>query len=168
MWHKHATIDKRLFEYIRKVLPEGSTILELGSGWATGELAKHYKMYSVEHDPKYVGVYNSTYLEVPLCEHKQIHKHESTVWYDPTLLASKLKGIKYELLLVDGPVRVRSGFVKYQRLFDLNVITIFDDVDRSIDGLVVSAVARGLKRPYTVYSEGKSFAVLNDPIWEKK
>ena len=30
-----ASIDESLYDYIREILPPGSTILELGSGWGT-------------------------------------------------------------------------------------------------------------------------------------
>jgi len=122
------SIDKKLYDYIREILPEGSTILELGSGEVTDVLARDYTMYSVEHELEWVGKYNSTYLHVPLCEHKAIKNHLHTRWYSADILRPLLKGIKYDLLLVDGPPQTRSGFFKYMGLFDSNAICHFRDV----------------------------------------
>jgi hypothetical protein len=168
-FHDHS-ITENLFNYIRKTLPSGSTILELGSGWATGEMAKYYTMYSVEHDEEYLYKHNSTYLHVPLSEHKPLANHQSTLWYDAKILREELKGLKYDLLLVDGPPQTRSGFYKYHDLFDTSVIWVIDDMHRSIDKKVVSSIASALERPYIVYcsEDGKPFAVLNDPILEGK
>ncbi len=161
-----ASITENMFNYILGVLPDGSTILELGSGWATGELAKHYTMFSVEHDEDYLDKYDSTYLEVPLKQHKKLKNHESIIWYDSDILAEKLKGIKYDLLLVDGPPQTRSGFYKYKELFDSDAIWIFDDIHRSVDRRVLNSVATAARRPYVVYCsvDGKPFGVINDPV----
>lgn len=159
------SITKTLFDYILKTLPKGKTILELGSGWGTGELAKHYTMYSVEHDEEYLGKYDSTYIHVPLKEHKPLANHKSTIWYDPEILWKKLQWIKYDLLLVDGPPHTRSGFHKYFDLFDSDVIMVFDDYQREIEKKVMNSIASRLNRPYVVYcsDDGKPFAVINDP-----
>ncbi len=160
------SITKKLFDYILKTLPDGKTILELGSGWGTGELAKHYTMYSVEHDEEYLGRYDSTYIHVPLKEHKPLANHKGNIWYDPEMLWKKLQWIKYDLLLVDGPPHTRSGFHKYFDLFDSDVIMIFDDYQREIEKKVMNSIASRLNRPYVVYcgNDGKPFAVLNDPV----
>ncbi len=158
-------IDDDLYDHIRKILPEGSTILELGSGEGTDRLAKHYKMYSVEHDIQWMNKYKSTYLYAPLCEHKAVQNHKGTVWYTADILRPQLKGLEYDLLLVDGPPQSRCGFVKYFDLFDPKAIMVFDDVQRGRDEKVVLSVATKLKAPYVVYGAGgkKLFGVINDP-----
>lgn len=160
------SIDKKLYNYIRAVLPAGSTILELGSGEVTEVLARHYTMYSVEHDPKWVGKYTSTYLYVPLCEHKPIKNHEHTRWYSADVLKPQLQGIRYDLLLVDGPPQTRSGFFKYMSLFDASAIWIFDDSNRGGDRAVLNSVGTRLDRPWITYHSGpdKTFSVFNSPL----
>jgi hypothetical protein len=160
-----GSITEALFNYIRSVLPDGKTILELGSGWGTGQLAKYYTMYSVEHDEKYLDKYDTTYFYVPLKEHKPLHNHKATLWYDPKILRDMLDGLKYDLLLIDGPPHTRSGFFKYFDLFDETTILVFDDVIRGIDRKVINSISSKLKCPYTVYGngEGKPFGVINDP-----
>ena len=158
-------IDKKLYNHIRNILPEGSTILELGSGHSTGVLAKHYTMYSVEHDLEWVDKYNSTYLYVPLKEHKEIKHHRYTRWYDATRLKEELVGIKYDLLLVDGPPVTRSGFFKYMSLFDSNAIWIFDDSNRGPDLKVINSVCTKLDRPWVTYMcKDKTFSVIGSPL----
>jgi hypothetical protein len=159
------SIDKSLYDFIRKVMPEGGSILELGSGWSTSELSKNYTMHSVEHDEEFVGKYNSTYIHAPLKEHKKIKNHKYNIWYDADVLRNKLKGIKYDLLLIDGPPGTRSGFIKYIDLFDTNAIWIFDDSNRGSDWDVVNSAASRLEVPIVTYhgSTSKTYSVLNHP-----
>ena len=51
-------IAPELYNWIRENIKDGSTILELGSGTGTIELCKHYTVYSVEHDKKWIGNLN--------------------------------------------------------------------------------------------------------------
>jgi len=164
-WFDDKSISKKLFDYIVEVVPKGGTVLELGSGWATGELAKHFKMYSVEHDEQWVGKYDSTYLYVPLKEHKPLANHKDYIWYDADILREKLSGLKYDLLLIDGPPKTRSGFYKYHDLFDASVIWVFDDISSEGDRKVISSCATRLLKPFVSYycEDGKPFVVFNDP-----
>jgi predicted O-methyltransferase YrrM len=160
------SIDKGLYDLIRKILPDGSTILELGSGWSTGKLAENYTMYSIEHDEEYLDKYKSTYIHAPLKEHKAIKNHTTTTWYDGDVLKEKLKGIKYDMILIDGPPGTRSGFIKYITLFDTSAILVFDDSSRSPDKAVVNSVAGRLKAPFVTYrdSRKKTYTIINHPF----
>lgn len=159
-------IDKFTYDFIRGILPDGSTILELGSGHTTDTLARDYTMYSVEHEEKWIDKYNSTYLHVPLCEHKAIKNHIHTRWYNADILREKLKGVKYDLLLVDGPPMTRSGFFKYMKLFDTSAIWLFDDTSRAGEARVMNSVSSRLGVPWTTYHTGsdKTFSVINSPL----
>ncbi len=161
-------IDEGLYKYIRKTLPEGGVILELGSGEGTKRLAEHYKMYSVEHDKEWMDKYNSTYFYSPLRWHKPVKNHKGSEWYNSTILESHIKGLKYDLLLVDGPPQSRAGFVKYFRMFDTKAIMVFDDLQRGKEEKIVLSIATKLKVPYIVYGAGskKLFGVINDPCTE--
>lgn len=48
------------FLEIQRILPKGSTILELGSGSGTEVLSREYSMISIEDDPKFIGNINLT------------------------------------------------------------------------------------------------------------
>jgi hypothetical protein len=158
------SLSPELHKYIRTVLPEGSTILELGSGFGTDILSKHYDMFSVEHDLDFLDRYNSTYIYAPLKEHKAIKNHEGTVWYDADVLRPQLRDLEYDLLLVDGPPESRAGFLKYFDMFDPDAIMVFDDVNRKRDNSVMNSIAAKLNVHYVTYGAGteKLFGVIND------
>jgi hypothetical protein len=160
------SIDESLYEFIRETLYEGSVILELGSGYGTSRLAKHYNMISVESDLDFVGKYDSWYIHAPMKEHKALANHDGTLWYDVDILRPKLKGLEYDLLLVDGPPKWRAGFLKYKAMFNLDTFMIFDDFERDIERKVVNSIASHLGCSYAVRGngEGKPFAVFNDPL----
>lgn len=147
-------ISRELFDYIRLILPEGSTMLELGSGWGSSQLALHYTLYSVEHDPVWVDRYDSHYIYAPLVDG----------WYDVQVLERTLPKY-YDLILVDGPpghVGIgRIGFFHNLRLFRTDVPIIFDDVDRPAEYALMVQVATALRKPYQVFPSGaKKFGVV--------
>jgi len=86
------SISAHLHNFIGATLPMGSTILELGSGRGTALLASHYGMHSVEHDLRFVGLYDSSYIHAPI----------RNGWYDTDVLRGELPD-RYDLILVDGP-----------------------------------------------------------------
>ncbi len=147
------SIDKELFDYIRQVLPTGKTILELGSGWASGILSEYYTVYSIEHDPQWVGKYNTHYIYAPI-------RHG---WYDVSVLSTELP-THYDLILIDGPTGTigRWGFYTNLYLFNTNTIMIFDDVNRIAEYHLLTAVSHKLNKPYTIYESNgeKKFGVI--------
>ncbi len=158
-------ISKELFAYMKRVLPEGKTILELGSGAGTLQLLKHWEVISIEHDPEFVEKLTNQCIYAPLKEHKAVANHEGTVWYDADTLRPQLKWLQYDLLLVDGPPESRAGFVKYFDMFDSTALIVFDDVNRRRDNAVMNSIASKLEVPYVTYGAGtaKLFGVINDP-----
>ncbi len=150
-------ISVELFNYIRKTIPEGSTILELGSGTGTGELVKFYTVFSIEHDVRFLDLHHSNYIFAPI---KNYHKYR---WYDNTILAAKLPK-KYDAILIDGPPGGygREGFFKNIHLFDIDVLLIFDDVNRKPERKLFYDVVKHLKRPYQIIecSDKKWFGII--------
>ena len=121
-----ASISSKLYLFILDFLPAGSTILELGSGIGTQFLSQHYTIFSVEHDKKWAGKYDSTtYIYAPLVD---------DLWYDREILKKNLPK-QYDLLLVDGPPtsRRRIQFWEHRDLFNLNVLIIIDDTVRILE-----------------------------------
>lgn len=118
-------IAPEVYNWIRKNIKNGSTILELGSGTGTSELSKYYKMHSIEHDENFVGKYDSTYIHAP------IKQYDGYRWYDVDILEEKLP-IEYDLLLIDGPPGGigRIGVVHNIDLFNTDIPIIVDDTNR--------------------------------------
>ena len=66
-------ISQELVNWIYNNIPEGSTILEFGSGYGTAELVKKYTVYSIEDNIDWVNfVPESTYFYAPIKDN----------WYD--------------------------------------------------------------------------------------
>ena len=145
------SISKALFTYLEETLPEGKTILELGSGWGTGKLAEKWNVWSVEDDAKWAGKYNDQYFEVPL----------SDSWYNPGILAIYLEGLAYDLLLIDGPYDNREGFLNYLYLFNADVPMVFDDVRRKSGRRIIEQTSVKLDRPWDLHGQGREmFGVI--------
>ncbi len=158
-------ISEELFQWIRDNLEEGKTLLELGSGTGTGELVKHYNVYSIEHDIAWLFKYHDNYIHAPLKEHKQVAHYcdGKPIWYDARALERELPKIDYDMILVDGPPKWRSGFMKYWSLFKDDVPVVVDDVNRIRDLKILRGVSVRKKTPFTVYNTwvgGKHFGAV--------
>ncbi len=152
-------IDEELFLYIKEILPKGKTILELGSGEGTAELAKYWNIHSIEDNKEWLYKYDSAYIHAPLKKHKLVKKLPGDVWYNANILRQELLPLEYDLLLIDGPCREnasRAGFIKYKSLFNLDVPIIFDDVNRTKDWDVAVRLASILRRPITIHNTHKT------------
>ena len=148
-------ISKQLFDWLLKALPKKSTILELGSGSGTEQLARHFRMVSVEHDPAYVGLYASTYIHAPIVKG----------WYDAAIVGKALSRleVRYDLLLIDGPPQRfgRAGILRHLGLFDLTKPIVLDDVHRASERELLEVLAKRVGRRRKIFSDGvKSFGVL--------
>lgn len=163
----NASISKICFDYIRKILPDGKTILELGSGWGTSALSKYYKMYSIEHDIRFINSYDSTYIHAPIKLYNDKWKApnipQNDGWFDVDKL-SKLSEIKYDLILVDGPpgwlnsagpgkTIGRGGFYKHLDLFNTNVPIIIDDINREAEKILLEKLSKKLNKTYTILND---------------
>ena len=136
-------------QVIEKVLPKGSTILELGSGDGTRDLINlGYKMISIEQDPKWQYIHHDNYIEAP------IKKYDNYWWFDADYLNDLPD---YDFFLVDGPTgppeeefnNCRIGLLDHKYLFNLSVPILVDDTNR----LNEINLAKGLigDRQYTDY-----------------
>lgn len=151
------SISKECYDFIRELLPEGKTILELGSGLGTDLLSKHYTMYSIEDNKAWVNKFKSTYIHVPIKKYDNEWTAPSlpgvnNSWFDPNILKQKLTSdVKYDLILVDGPSGFfgRGGFLKHLDLFNTNVPIIIDDIHREEMDLMI-AVSERLNKPYKI------------------
>ena len=146
------SIPKRLFDFILQIVPEGGTILEMGSGWASGQLSKHYTVYSVEHKQEWMNLYDTHYIFAPIVNG----------FYDPEILKRELPEF-YDLILIDGPGSDigRYGFFTNLHLFNTNIPILVDDTHRPDEQRLVRDLCRKLGRSPQLYKEyNKSFTLI--------
>lgn len=117
------SVEKECYDYIRSALPDGSTLLELGSGATTKLFTEFYTVYSIEHNIRFVDEYHSNYIYAPLVGN----------WYDVATVRDRLP-LKYDCILIDGPPgdlsNNRIGFYNNIELFNTDVLMVFDDTNR--------------------------------------
>jgi hypothetical protein len=146
-----GSISHDLYKHIQEILPEGKTILELGSGWGSSKLMGRWNLYSIEDREKWFKMFNPQSFLFPL-----VDAHDK--WYDLELMKSTLRGLKYDLLLIDGPRYGRKNFPANLDLFDMSVSMVFDDVKRKEGQTVIEEVSLLVGRPYKIWH--KSFGVI--------
>ncbi len=157
-----------LIRWIKDRIPQGSNILEFGSGEGSIELSEHYNIFCIEHDMEWIKFGQSShvnYIHAPLKEHKQVEGFEHSFWYDPRPIVKALENIKYGTVIIDGPPGCigRSGFLKYIDYFDLSGNLLMDDFHREKEAKLAVKISRIIKRPFTVKDawEGKAWAYFH-------
>lgn len=131
-----------MIDWIKHTFNQGAPILELGSGHGTtAELYKDFKLYSVEHDRAWVGLYNSPYIYAPLVNG----------WYHPRVFDLLPK--EYSLLIIDGPPgKDRLNIIHYWPRFNQDdAFVVIDDSER--DGLFLACLFDG---GYRIIAEDRS------------
>lgn len=159
-------MNQTTFDYIRSILPDNSTILELGSGTGTNELAKFYKMYSIEANPNWLNKFNSTYIYAPIKMYNQLYTapgiENNFGWHDYQILSKELADLHYDLIFIDGPEGKygRAGFLKHINLFNTNVPLIFDDIHRKPEMDLLIEVSKVLNKPYKILEDNITGVIL--------
>ena len=150
-------ISEELYQWIIDNLKANKTILELGSGSGTIELTKKYKVYSVEHNERWIGHAKDTnYIYAPIVQYSDYK------WYSLVGL-EVLKVLKYDLILVDGPPGNvgREGFLHNLHLFDTSVPIIIDDTNRISELMLAKDVAKKLNKKMIYFTGvGKNFIII--------
>lgn len=141
------------FEFLGSRLSPESTIVELGSGEGTRRLVDCYaRVFSVEHDEKYVGKYDSNYIHAPIVDG----------WYDRTAIAYGLPS-RMDCLIIDGPTGAigRQGVLRHLDLFG-PVPMLVDDVHRGAEREIIMAIAAQRQQRFAVHClpDGRAFATI--------
>ncbi len=143
-------IEKVLFDFIRQILPDNSTILELGSGdGSTFHFLKYYKVYSIESDKNWINRHPSNYIYAPIING----------WFDINAIKNGLPP-DYDLIFVDGPLGKsetslgRSPFLKHLDLFNTEIPIIFHDTYRRDERELAINVAHKLNKPVVFFQRG--------------
>jgi hypothetical protein len=145
-------IERVVFEFILKTIPQGSKILELGAGYcSTHAFSMFYKPYSVDDNINYIGLYdNVTYVLAP---------RKNGGWYDKTMIESIPKD--YSMIFVDGPSgHSREGILDNLDLLDLDVPMIFHDTNRKPERDLAIAVAERMGKEIVFYDDGDFWGVI--------
>lgn len=160
-------IQESCYNFLVETLPEGSTLLELGSGVGTMHLAKHFKMYSIENYLEWVDKYDSTYIHAPIKHYDDKWtapdlpgegSARQSGWFDPDKIIGNLPE-KYDAILIDGPNGMfgRGGFLKHLDLFNTDVLMVFDDINRESEMELMKAVSKQVGRPYVVLDKNTGY-----------
>ena len=157
-----VSINKVCIDFIKFLLPKGSTIIELGSGeGSTVAIGQDYKLYSVENQPEWYDKFKdyTTYIN---CGSKSYDTEYTKpkefpldkAWYEPDDLFPNLPK-SYELILIDGPGGHthgwgRGGFRKHIDKFNTDAYMVFDDINRAEESLLMVSISEYLERDYEV------------------
>lgn len=145
-------IEKPLYDYIRTHFPQGSHIIEFGSGTGSIELSKHYNLWSIEHDKKFLGLAPTNYIYAPLKDS----------WYDVESIRQRLPQTQ-DLLLIDGPpmgLGDRRIFLKHLELFSPTATIICDDINRPKDRELFDELTKITGRTPQILQFNKTVGVL--------
>tara|TARA_Y100001937_G_scaffold125179_1_gene191442 strand:+ start:648 stop:1112 length:465 start_codon:yes stop_codon:yes gene_type:complete len=142
------SISDKCIELISELIPNGSTILELGSGHATYTLSNNYEVYSIEQDTAWVNKYPVNYIHAPL----------NDGWYDTKIVKENMPK-SYDLLLIDGPAGVvRGKFMENVKLFEPiihNIPIVIDDIHRDVEKLLAEELSEYLNKQYIVLEDDR-------------
>jgi SAM-dependent methyltransferase len=145
-------LPKEAIEWIFENVPEGSTILELGSGYGTEILSKSYKMYSIEQNEDWLNKFDSNYIYAPIVDG----------FYSRECLKNITK--EYDLLIIDGPTKLsggRLGLIENIDLFNLDCDILIDDVHREDELKLLIEISKILKKDYIIiFCDNKKFGII--------
>lgn len=129
------SISQDLISNLKEILPNGSKILEFGSGYGTQMLIEAgYDMFSVEENPSFAGLFHNQYCLAEITDG----------WYNTEKVSSFLKGKSFDAILIDGPAHGER-----LKILDSNInfndfkIIIVDDIERKEDAEVFSILSEG-------------------------
>lgn len=138
-------LPRRALNWIYENIPHSSTIIELGSGDGSKELAEKYDVHSIEHDSEWLNLYDVSYIHAPIVENEVSTKYGEIGWYDPQPIKSNLPK-NASLIIIDGPPGSigRSGILSHLELFDWSIPVLIDDIDRQAEFRISQEISNQL------------------------
>jgi len=118
-----------VFSWIEENIPFGSTIVEFGSGEGSKRLSENYNLFSIEHNPEWLGFSNGTYIYAPIQLSDEFPGEIG--WYDIDRIKENIP-VKIDLMIIDGPNGAigRSGILAHTELFSWTFPVVIDDLHR--------------------------------------
>ena len=139
------SLPEELMAWIWTHIPDGSTILEFGSGNGSLKLSEKYDLMSIEHDPKWLHLSNGRYIYAPIVENKSSSNFSECGWYDIEKLVDL--PVFFDVIIVDGPTGTigRSGILEYIDQMPRCDYLIIDDTDRKPEQNLASIMIERLE-----------------------
>jgi len=125
-FHPEYAAPNSMFDWLNDNLPNGSKILEFGSGTGTMELTKNFEVTSIEDNEQWLYLaQDSTYIYAPLVND----------WYDWQAL-DILKDETFEAIVIDGPyetadrIHLIDWINAYPNVFNQARFVVIDDANQ--------------------------------------
>ena len=132
----HWSICDGILATIALLSKDGDRLLEFGSGFGSQLLAEYCIVTSVEHDPKFLGLFpRVTYINAEIIDYDTTESNPSSYkWYDIDAISPHLED-GFEFILIDGPTAEigREGILSHLDKFRAIPLWIIDDVLREKD-----------------------------------
>jgi len=148
------TSRANFIDYLIDNYPKDITVLEIGAGhYSTKILSENFqKLYSIESDSKYIGIYNSNYIHVPI--------DNKTFWYDFQIFETKIPK-DYDLLILDGPLGGFNDMYKNSDfLFRLGFCQSYHAIKKNIPIIVDDTKRDWRERQVVEFLKSKNYSVL--------
>jgi len=145
-------IEFCLYEYLTSKFPEGTKMLELGSGAiSTRTFSTHFDLTTVEEDFEWLNKFPVKYIHAPIKDG----------WYDVELLSQQLDS-DYRVVFVDGPLGEgnRVGLLNNLHLFNDNITWVFHDTFRDSEKNLAIDLAKKTNKNLNFFSGCDYWAIV--------
>ena len=124
-------LPNEAFNWIEENIPNGSSILEFGSGHGSIRLSENYSVTSVEHNEDWLDIATVNYIHAPIVENHYSTEVGEKGWYDASVVVDNFPS-KIDLIIIDGPPGFigRTGILSIIDALSISKWVILDDVDR--------------------------------------
>ena len=132
-------LPESAMSWIESTLPEGASILELGSGHGTGRLAQRFDMLSIEHDVEWVKRCSTPCIHAPIEENSTSSAAGEQGWYRLSVVIDSIPD-DLDLVIVDGPPGSigRTGLLQSLHALPRDVPFLVDDVHRQAESALLT------------------------------